>query len=171
MRTILETARLTLLRELSLEDLDFVASMLAHPDVMRFWPRCFSRDEALQWIHSQEDRYARHGHGYWLALDKATGEPVGQAGLLMSEVDGVEEPGLGYMLHRPFWGRGFAIEAAAATLTWAYRTRGYPRVICLVRPQNVPSLRVAIRLGLRPEKYTVYKGLDHLVFTAPPPPA
>jgi RimJ/RimL family protein N-acetyltransferase len=157
-----------MLRELAAADLDFVACMLADPAVMRFWPRPQTRTEAEIWIQRQQERYARHGHGYWLAVDQVTGQPVGQAGLLMSLVDGVEEPGLGYIFHRPFWGKGLATEAAFATLDWAFNSCGYSRIICLVRPQNVPSLRVAQRLGLTPERYTVYAGYDHLLLSATP---
>ncbi len=85
----------------------------------------------------------------------------------MTEIDGVCEPGLGYILHRPFWGRGLAMEAAAGVLRWAAR-RGYARVLCLVRPENIPSLRVAVRLGLLPIRFVIYKGLNHVVFCTPP---
>ncbi len=165
MRTILETRRLVL-RELATDDLEFVASVLAHPEVMRYWPRPQTRDEAVDWIERQQARYARDGHGYWLAIEKESGLPVGQAGLLMSQVDEIDEPGLGYILDRPFWGQGFATEAAAGTLEYAFGARGYRRVICLVRPQNVPSLQVARRLGLTLERYVVYAGYDHLLLSA-----
>ncbi len=162
---VLETSRLVL-REMSLNDLDLVASMLAHPEVMRFWPRCYSREETEEWVRQQQDRYARHGHGYWLALEKATIQPVGQAGLLTLEVDGVEEVSLGYIVHRPFWCKGFATEAGAACLDYAFETLGEPRVIAPIRPENTPSQGVALKLGMEPEKRTTYlAGFEHLIFS------
>jgi RimJ/RimL family protein N-acetyltransferase len=146
-------------------DLDFVAAMLADPEVMRFWPRCYSRPEAEAWIKRQIDRYAAHGCGYWLVFDKTGVGPIGQAGIMMITVDGAEEPALGYILHRPYWGRGLATEAAAVSLQYALGSLGFERVICPIRPVNVPSLRVAWRLGLKPEKHTTYAGFDHLIFT------
>ncbi len=125
-KPVLETARLVL-REMDLADLDFVAAMLAHPEVMRYWPRCYSREEAEDWVRWQQERYARHGHGYWLAIEKATGQPVGQAGLLTLVIDGVQEAALGYIVHRPFWRRGFAVEAAAASRDYAFETLGKRR--------------------------------------------
>src|SRR5262245_20357533 len=107
MKIALETPRLVL-REMSLGDLDFVAAMLADPEVMRFYPKCYSRDEAEAWVRRQLDRYARYGHGLWLVLDRAAGEPVGQVGLTIQMVDGAEEPEIGYLIHRPFWRRGLA---------------------------------------------------------------
>ena len=125
MQTILETPRLVL-RELSLGDLDFMASMLAHPEVMRFYPKCYSRDEAAAWIRRQMDRYAQHGHGGWLALDRATGEPRGQVGLIPQTIDGVPETEIGYLIHRPFQRRG------AADRRWKVApTRG--KVPCTLR--------------------------------------
>ncbi len=101
MRVILETPRI-LLRELAEADLDFVATMLGHPEVMHFWPRPYTRPEAMDWIRRNQERYRRDGYGYWLALEKSTRQPIGQAGVLAQEVDGVIETSLGYILHRPF---------------------------------------------------------------------
>ena len=100
---------------MSLGDLDFVAAMLSHPEVMRFYLKLYSRQEATSWIERQLDRYERHGHGLWLAEDRATGEPRGQVGLMIQEVDGIEEPEIGYLIHYPFWRQGLATEAALAT--------------------------------------------------------
>jgi RimJ/RimL family protein N-acetyltransferase len=152
------------LRELTGADLDAVAEMLGDGEVMRYFPKPLSREESEAWIARQRERYARDGFGYWLAVEEATGQPVGQAGLLMQEIDGVAEPGLGYIIHRPYWRRGFALEAAAATREWAFKTRGYPRVICTVRPENEPSLAVARKLGLREERRVMYQGYEHVLF-------
>ena len=167
---VLETSRL-LLRELVPDDLDFVAAMLADPEVMRYWPRPYSREEAEDWVRRQRERYARDGYGYWLAVERATGRPVGQTGLLTVEVDGVEEAALGYIIHRPFWRRGFATEAAAAILDYAFGTLGKQRVIAPIRPENEPSLAVARKLGMAPERRTSFAGFEHLVFalTRPAP--
>jgi [ribosomal protein S5]-alanine N-acetyltransferase len=160
---ILQTARL-ILRELDLADLDFVAAMLAYPEVMRFWPRCYTRAEAEDWIARQQVRYARDGFGYWLVVEQATGQPIGQAGLLALEVDSRAETALGYILHRPFWSQGFATEAAVACLDYAFTTLGLARVIAPIRPENAPSRAVAARLGLRPGPATFYAGFTHLIF-------
>ena len=52
MSTRLDTARLRL-RDLETSDLDFVAEMLSHPEVMRHYPRPLGHDEALAWIERQ----------------------------------------------------------------------------------------------------------------------
>ena len=163
MKTVLETQRLVL-REMSLGDLDFIAAMLVHPEVMRYWPKCYDRQEAADWVKRQQQRYASHGVGYWLALDKASGKPIGQAGLLVQQLDGVEEIGLGYIIHRQFWRMGFASEAAAASRDYAFSKLGRNRVIALVRPENVPSQGVALKIRMKVEKRATYASYEHLVF-------
>jgi [ribosomal protein S5]-alanine N-acetyltransferase len=165
MKSILETPRL-ILREMSLADLDFIAAMLAHPEVMHYWPKCYNREEASDWIGRQQKRYATDGVGYWLALDKTSGQPVGQAGLLILRVDGVQEIGLGYIMHRPFWRRGFASEAATGSLDYAFEKLGRKRVIALVRPENFPSRGLAVKLGMKVEKSTPHADYLHLVFVS-----
>jgi RimJ/RimL family protein N-acetyltransferase len=159
----LETDRL-LLREMSQDDLDFVATMLADPEVMRFYPKCYSREEAAGWIERQLGRYARDGHGLWLVLQRETGQPVGQVGLTLQQVNGVDEPEVGYLIHRPFWRRGLAAEAATATRDHAFNELGLPRVISLIRPENLPSQAVARRVGMQPVGHALHAGLQHLVF-------
>jgi [ribosomal protein S5]-alanine N-acetyltransferase len=162
---ILETPRL-LLREMSPADLDFVAAMLAHPEVMRYYPKCYSRDEAAVWIERQMRRYARHGHGLWLAIEKATGEPVGQVGLLIQRVHGVEEKEVAYLIHRPFWQRGFATEAGRAARDYAFDVLNRQRVFALIRPENVPSIAVARKLGMTEEPDRIqHSGFEHIVFS------
>lgn len=162
-RRILETRRLEL-SELSVADLDFVAEMLADPEVMRFYPKRYTRDEAAGWIEGQVARYAGDGHGLWLARDRVSGDPVGQVGLIMQEVDGVRKQELGYLLHRPFWRQGLASEAAAGVRDWAFDSLGLSRVISLIRPENLPSQGVARRIGMQPEGRTLHADLEHLVF-------
>jgi RimJ/RimL family protein N-acetyltransferase len=164
MKIILETPRLVL-RELSLGDLDFMATMLAHPEVMRFYPKCHTRDESEAWIRRQMDRYAQHGHGGWLALDKATGEPRGQVGLIPQTIDGVLETEIGYLIHHPYWHRGLATEAATACRDYAFGILERRRVISLIRPENLPSQGVARKVGLSPGRHTLHAGLDHIVFS------
>lgn len=165
-KIVLETARLRL-REMSLEDLDFVAEMLADPDVMRFYPKCYSRDEAEHWIQRQVDRYSRDGHGLWLVTEKLTGLPAGQVGLVMQTVEGVAEPEVGYLIHRPFWRRGFAAEAAGATRDYAFHNLSKPRVISLIRPNNLPSQGVARKIGMtREPRVVMHAGFQHWVFTS-----
>jgi RimJ/RimL family protein N-acetyltransferase len=159
----LETPRLRL-REMTADDLGFVAAMLGDPEVMRFYPKVLSRDEAAQWIDRQIDRYHRDGHGLWLVEERATGAPVGQIGLVRQQIDGIREPEIGYLVHRPCWRRGFASEAAGAVRDYAFGTLREARVISLIRPVNEPSQGVARKIGMTVWKTTTFGDLPHIVF-------
>ncbi len=166
MVTILETPRL-LLREMTLGDLDFLAGMLADPEVMRYYPALLDRAGAEEWLRRQIGRYASHGYGFWLAADRFTGAPRGQVGLIPPRgIEGADETDIGYLIHRPYWRQGFASEAAAACRDYAFDVLGRPRVICLVRPENKPSQGVARKIGLTPSALQVeLAGFAHIVFT------
>ena len=112
------------------------------------------------------NRYARHRHGLWLVLEKASGQSVGQVGLLIQNVQGVEEKEVACLIHRPFWRQGFATEAALACRDYAFDVLGRQRVIALIRPENVPSQGVARKLGMQPEPDRIWHSrFEHIVFS------
>ena len=123
MKIVLETNRF-FLREICLADLDFVVEMLSHPEVMRYYPKLYSREEAQAWVERQMTRYEKDGHGLWLVVERESEQPVGQVGLLLQEVDGAQEFEIGYLIHRPYWRRGFATEAALSARQYAFETLG-----------------------------------------------
>jgi RimJ/RimL family protein N-acetyltransferase len=168
MTPILETPRL-FLREMGESEHDFLTEQLGDPDVMRYWPRPLVREEAMEWIQRQRHRYANDGYGYWLMLDKASGAPVGQAGVMMTEAEGTFEAGLGWIVHRPFWRNGYASEAGGHCRNYAFEILGHSRVIALVRPENEPSLGVARKLGMFEERRIRYKDFEHIVFASARP--
>jgi [ribosomal protein S5]-alanine N-acetyltransferase len=161
---IIETDRLRL-REMVIADLDFIATLLSDAEVMQHYPATYSRSEAQGWVERQLTRYAEHGHGLWLAIERATGRPVGQVGLLQQEVEGKPEPEIGYLLHRPFWRQGLATEAALGVRRYAFATPSRSRVISLIRPANTRSQAVARRLGMALEKEVTVWGRSHLVYS------
>jgi RimJ/RimL family protein N-acetyltransferase len=162
-RVILETPRL-FLREMTRRDIDFIASMMAHPDVNRFYERRFTRAESETWLERQLDRYRRDGKGLWLAVERQTGKPVGQIGLAFQDVEGERHPEIGWLLAREYWGQGFATEGGAATRDAAFNEWGYDHVISLIRPVNVNSQRVAKRLGMIEGRRVQFHGYEHCVF-------
>ena len=160
---VLATSRLVL-REMGHADLDVVAAMLSHTEVMRHYPRPLTRDESRAWIERMTVRYSRDGHGLWLVLRREDDLPVGQVGLMLQRIDGRDEREIGWILGRPFWGLGYATEAAARVRDWAFATYDPPRLISLIREVNVPSQAVARRIGMAPVSETTFAGLPHLVF-------
>ncbi len=63
------------------------------------------------------------------------------------------EPEIGYHLRREWLGRGYAAEAVAACRDFGLGSLGFGRIVSIVSPENVPSLRVAARIHQRWETY------------------
>jgi RimJ/RimL family protein N-acetyltransferase len=160
-----ESRRLTF-REMSPDDLDDMALLLGDPEVMTYYPRPKTRDEAVQWIEWNRSLYRLHGYGLWL-LTTADGGFVGDCGLTPQVVDGVTELEIGYHVLLARQGRGYATEAAAASRDFAREVLGATRLIAIIHPDNRPSQRVAEKIGLRPEKRTtVHGGRDSIIYAA-----
>ena len=160
MGVILETDRLVV-RRFRRDDLEDLAAVVTDPETMVHWPRPLSRDEAAVWIEDNLSRYERDGFGLWALELKEAGAFVGDCGLAIREIEGRDEVELGWHLNRHHWGKGLATEAGAACRDHAFRTLGVARIVSLVLPANVPSARVAERLGMKVERQVDYKGLLH----------
>jgi RimJ/RimL family protein N-acetyltransferase len=163
---VVETPRLRL-REIEANDIDFIAEMMSNDEVMRFYPKALDRAGAIEWIERQRSRYARDGHGLWLIEERENGVPVGQAGLVLQQLPAWRKrpyAEVGYLLHRPYWKRGYATEAASAVRDLGFERWKYEEVISLIRPENLPSHAVAGRLGMTIRGTTVFATFTTFVY-------
>jgi ribosomal-protein-alanine N-acetyltransferase len=160
---VLETERL-LLREFVTEDIDALAAVISDPETMRFYPEPRDRAGVESWIERNRRRYQDDGHGLWAMILKSSGEVVGDCGLTRQTVEGVDEIEIGYHLRRDLWGRGLAPEAAAACRDYGFERLGVERLISLIRPENLPSRRVAEKVGLSLWKEVMWRALPHCVY-------
>jgi len=160
---ILETERLSL-REITADDLDDLLEIWGDPEAMRLFPRTFDHQAMREWIERNQRRYEEHGHGLWAVILRSEQKLVGDCGLAVQEVGGVEELEVGYHFNRKYWGRGYATEAARACMDYAFERLGRHRIISMVRPENAPSRRVAEQNGLRIEKEVFWRGYQHYVY-------
>jgi ribosomal-protein-alanine N-acetyltransferase len=164
----LETPR-TFMREILGNDFEFLLQMMSDPEVMRYYPRPYGEKDVRDFITRMRVRYREDGCGLWMLIDRERGEPLGRVGLYRQHVNGVDEFEIGYMLHRPFWRRGLATQAARAVRAYAYAERKLPRVISLIRPENAPSQGVARKLGMDIVGSTKTMGLEHHIFAVKSP--
>jgi [ribosomal protein S5]-alanine N-acetyltransferase len=160
---ILETQRL-ILREFVAEDTDALARVLSDPEAMRYYPMSFDRKAVEEWMARNQRRCATDGHGLWAMDLKSSGEMIGDCGITLQEVEGESLPEIGYHLRRDMWGRGLASEAAPACRDYGFQQLGLDSMISLIRPENMPSWRVAERIGMKVWKETTRNGLRHLVY-------
>jgi RimJ/RimL family protein N-acetyltransferase len=158
----ISTPRL-LLRELKSADAPALFEVLGDPETMRFYPQPYSREEVDEWIGRQIGRYAM-GAGLLGVVLRDSGTLIGDCGLVWQEVEGVEEPEIGYHVHREHQGRGYATEAARAVRDYAFGTLGCDHVISMIRPENLASRRVAEKNGLTVDRTVFWRGYDHCVY-------
>ena len=159
----LETPRLVM-RQLRESDWDPLAAMYADPDVMRYIGTgvTLNRDETWRSIAAMLGHWQLRGFGMWALELKETGEIAGRAGF----IDPPGWPGfeLGWLLGKPYWGKGYATEAGRAALRHGFDELRRERIISLIRPGNAPSIRVAGRLGETLAGETELLGAKSLVY-------
>lgn len=163
----LNTERLVL-RPFVEGDLDAYAEMCADAEVMRHigagGPA--TRDMAWRQMALFAGHWALRGYGMWAVEEKGSGALVGRAGFLNPEGWPANE--LGWLLARPFWGRGYAFEASAAARRHGRATMGLSgRLISLIRAENQRSLALAQRLGARLEETIEFMGATAQVWRHP----
>jgi RimJ/RimL family protein N-acetyltransferase len=159
----LKTERL-ILRTLREEDFEQYAAMLADPEVSRHLGdgRPPSRADAWRQMAMILGHWQLKGYGMWAVEEAATGRLAGRIGFFNPEGwPGFE---LGWTLAREFWGRGYATEGARRALRYGFTELGREHVISLIRPDNLPSIKVAERLGERLEGSTDLFGSEAHVY-------
>jgi ribosomal-protein-alanine N-acetyltransferase len=160
---VIETARL-LLRKPRLEDAVDLAVAYADPEVMRFMgdgstaTSAEVEKEIEQWL----ERWESWGMSLCSLERREDGRVVGRVGFLRWDPQswevGGSETEIGWLLTREYWGRGYATEAALALRDWAFDERGLTRLISLINHENLPSIRVAERIGERYERDIEIRG-------------
>jgi RimJ/RimL family protein N-acetyltransferase len=140
----LQTKRLVL-REWRASDFDFFAALYGDPDVAKYVGGVMERNDAWRALSSAIGHWALRGYGTWAVERKEDGKLVGRVGLINPE----GWPGLevGWTLDKPYWGKGYASEAAEAALSFAFLTQKVDRMISCIDPDNVASQAVARRVG------------------------
>ena len=149
MKVILETDRL-LMREYVEEDAEAFFKLNSDPEVLRFVPdkRLLNVEQARQiLIDHPIVEYRKYGFGRGACILKSTGEQIGFAGLKYLEEFG--EVDVAFRLMPNHWGQGLATEAAIASVRFGFADLGLKRIIGLVMPENIASVRVLEKTVLR----------------------
>jgi RimJ/RimL family protein N-acetyltransferase len=159
----LSTERLVL-RMLREDDFEQYAAMVADAEVTRYLGdgSTLSRGDAWRQMAFVLGHWQLRGYGMWGVEEASTGRLAGRIGFLNPEGwPGFE---LGWTLAREFWGRGYATEGARRALEYGFTELGREHVISLIRPANLPSVRVAERLGEKLEGSVELFGSEALIY-------
>ena len=154
--TIVETARLQM-RQMTNDDVEALLTVFSDAETMRFYPAPFHYQQMQEWVDWNQGNYANYGYGLWALILRATGELIGDCGLVNQQVDKVLEIEIGYHVRRDLWRQGFATEAALACRDYGFDILGRHRLVSLIHPQNIASRRVAEKIGMTLRQEALWK--------------
>jgi len=168
---MLPTTNRLVLRQMTVDDLPDLASMLQDAQAMFAYEGPFSDDEVRAWLDRQLANYEQFEYGLWAVT--LNGQMIGQCGITWQTIDGVRRPEIGYHIKRAFWHQGYATEAASACRDYALDVLGMDEIYCQVRDINIASMNVAIRIGMtiRSRFIKNYRGVNmpHYAFSVRAP--
>lgn len=154
---VIETQRLQL-RRFAFTDAAFFIRLLNDPDWIRFIGDRDVHTDAQACAYMQKAymaQYERMGFGLYLVQLKADRTPIGMCGLIKRE--GLDDVDIGFAFLREFRGEGYAHEAAAASIDYARDTLNMKRVVAIATPDNVSSIALLQKIGLRFDSTTRLK--------------
>lgn len=151
MKKVIETERL-ILREYTPADFDALYEILSDPETMRHYPAPYDEAGVKKWIQWNLDNYEKYGFGLWAVVLKETGSFIGDCGLTLQNIDGEILPEIGYHIHKRYWRRGYAKEAARAVRDWAFENTGFDALYSYMKHTNVASYSTAASIGMRKVK-------------------
>jgi len=150
---VLETPRL-LLRRHRLDDFAACRGMWADARVTQFVGGLpLSEEDAWLKFIRNAGHWPLLGFGFWVVEEKSTQAFAGEVGIAhffretQPPVENLREAG--WILAAAMQGKGYATEAVHAALSWSDGRFADPRTMCMIHPDNTPSLRVAEKCGFR----------------------
>lgn len=157
----IQTKRL-LLRQFKGADLKPYHAITSDQETMRFLGGVYDAETNFRHMAFLAGHWALRGYGYYAVELKETGEFIGRVGVAYP--DGWPDIELGWTISKSHWGKGYALEAAKASLGAARSLVPQDYVIHLVHPENSASVRVAEKLGAVLDREIEFKGHKILVY-------
>ena len=134
-----------ILRPVAAGDFEALAAMSADPRVMSFLGGEQPRSVAWRSFLSMAGAWTLQGFGMFSVIERDTGVWLGRIGPHRPE--GWPGTEVGWALIHDAWGKGYALEAAAAAMTYSVESLGWTDIIHCIADENLASQRVARRLG------------------------
>lgn len=141
---VLHTARL-MLRPTAMEDFPRWAELMADTEASRFIGGPQNAEAAWRGFMTMAGAWSMTGVAMFSVIERDSGRWMGRIGPWQP----LGWPGteVGWSLHPDAQGQGYGLEAATATLDYAFEVLGWTEVIHCIDPENTPSQRLAERLG------------------------
>ena len=158
--TILETQR-CMVREITLDDVDSVYCIYDNPMITKYVEGLYEdREEERDFTKAYiENMYGFYGYGMWVIIEKETKRIIGRAGL--GNRDGYKELELGYVIDVAYQQKGYASEVCSAIMKYAMERLGCFNMNAFIRKENIPSIRLAEKLGFRWREEVILDDIVH----------
>lgn len=145
---ILQTARL-ILREFQDSDADFILRLLNTPGWLQYIGNrnMQSIEDALAYIAKLRRSYAETGCGLYAVDLKEEGSTIGMCGFVVR--DFLPCPDIGFAFLPEYGGKGYAHEAASATMDYAHHSLKMKQLAAITAPDNTASLRLLEKIGMQ----------------------
>ncbi len=146
---LIETERLYL-REFTVDDAASVFALNSNPLVLQYLHElpCTGTDAALTMLTERIiPQYQQYGYGRWAVIGRKDDAFMGWCGLKYRPER--DETDLGYRFLPDCWGKGYAFEAATASLKWGFENHGLTRITARAHIKNLASLRVIEKCGMQ----------------------
>lgn len=163
MNIVIETGRLVL-RTFTNEDAQLIYQLNIDPEVTRYTLDPVVDIEQAQEILEQIiiPQYALYNYGRWAVHIKPNLEFIGWCGL--KAIPDRNEIDLGYRFLRSEWGKGYATEAADASIRHGFEKLNLERIIGRALPGNLGSIRVLEKCGMNYIGEEIVDGLLHKTY-------
>jgi ribosomal-protein-alanine N-acetyltransferase len=164
---VLETPRLVL-RKFREDDFDSLCLLYADEDIRRHFPngvlgRTETREE-FDWYLS--GGFPEHpALGLWATVHRPTGRFIGRCGLIPWIIDDRPEVEAAYLLAKGFWRQGLGAEVTRALVRHAFTQLGLTRLIALIDPKNIASIRTAESAGFGFEREVEIDGTKSRLYS------
>ena len=164
----IETERLELVPP-ARADFEALARLWSLPEVYRFIGGA-ARPKAQLWsaFLANIGAWTEMGYGMWPVKRRDTGALIGQVGFpcaVRGHGAGFDEyPEAGWLFEGTAQGQGFAYEAMQAALAWFDGAGLADRCVCMIDPQNTPSMRLADKLGFEKTRLSMFEGDELQLF-------
>jgi RimJ/RimL family protein N-acetyltransferase len=164
----IDTERLSL-RGHRLDDFGECAALWSDPIVTRYiGGRPFSEEETWTRLLRYIGHWSAIRFGSWVVRETSSGRFVGEVGFANYRRDIVPSlgatPEAGWVLSPSMHGRGYAVEAMRAVTAWGDQNLPSHRTVCLISPENLPSIRLAEKIGYGAVVHTTYHGAPTIIF-------
>jgi RimJ/RimL family protein N-acetyltransferase len=149
---VLETERL-ILRKVTTDDAEFVLELLNEPSFLQYIGDrgVRSLEDARAYVLNRlVASYERNGFGLYLVELKESRIPIGISGLVKR--DALRDADIGFAFLPAYWSKGYAVESAAAVMTYARESLGLTRIVAITSLDNEASARLLGKIGLRFER-------------------